>query len=297
MNNASNRALSRWVGLTVFMATSALAAAPAQAWKARSTSGQQVTKKSVVRKGLQRMIRPLRPQQAPIKLNWTPKSPSDFNIIGLVKGFQAQVPKRIQRKMARASAKQLANAHSVSFTQRVDDGLGRGSKKAAVHITRSTVNMPLTSLLGKLPIEKWGVKLDHYLGGEVKVYKRDAKGRPVTQVERMVLSGLPGDLNIRALNMDMSKVEKKEVVRDSAGKVKKVTMFWRVHDSANRTTIMDVGSIAFEARGGKTLMTFHSAHRLGKNGIQLPNTLVKPTLRSFFSDHLRHYRELATAKP
>ena len=224
-----------------------------------------------------------------------PKSQADFNIVPLVKGFQAQVPGKIQRKMARVSERKLAKTHSVSYTQKVDDGLGKGPKKASVHITRGTVNLPLGTFLKRMPADQWGVKLDHYLGGKVKVTKRDAKGRPMEQVERMVLSGLPGNLNVRGLNLDMSKVEKKEVVRDRAGKVKKITMFWRVHDSANRTTIMDVGSVSFEARGNnKTMVTFHSAHRLGKNGLQFPNVLVKPTLRSFFKDHVDHYRNITT---
>ena len=245
---------------------------------------------------VRKVTRPQRPQKrSSIRLDWQPKSKADFNIVGLVKGFQAQVPKKIQRKMAKASDRKLAKAHSVSYTQKVDDGLGRGPKRAAVHITRGNVNLPLGSFLKRMPADQWGVKLDHYLGGAVKVTKRDAKGRPTEQVERMVLSGLPGNINMRALNLDMSKVEKKEVVRDKAGKVKKVTMFWRVHDSANRTTIMDVGSVSFEANGNnKTMVTFHSAHRLGKNGLQFPNAVVKPTLRSFFSDHVKHYRNITT---
>ena len=255
--------------------------------------GKRLVRKAKVM--IRKATRPLRPQKAPIRLDWMPKSKGDFNIVPLVKGFQAQVPKRIQKKMARASERKLAKTHSVSYTQKVDDGLGKGPKKAAVHITRGTVNLPLGSFLKRMPADQWGVKLDHYLGGAVKVTKRDAKGRPMEQVERMVLSGLPGNLNIRGMNLDMSKVEKKEVVRDKAGKVKKVTMVWRVHDSANRTTIMDVGSVSFEARGNnKTMVTFHSAHRLGKNGLQFPNVVVKPTLRSFFTDHVDHYRNITT---
>jgi len=258
-----------------------------------------VTKtKRLVRKarvGLRKLVRPLKPQKAPIKLNWQPKSQKDFNIVPLVKGFQAKVPTKVQKKMARASEKKLANAHSVSYTQRVNDGLGKGRGKSAVHITRGTVNVPLATFLKKMPADQWGVKLDHYLGGAVKVTKRDAKGRPMQQVERMVLSGLPGNLNIRGVNLDMSKVEQKEVLRDRNGNVRKVTMFWRVHDSANKTTIMDVGSVSFEARGNnQTMVTFHSAHQLGKGKIKFPNVVVKPTLRGFFSDHIRHYRKLVT---
>ena len=242
-----------------------------------------------------KITRPLRPQRKPVRLNWMPRSRGEFNIVGLVKDFQAQVPGRVQKKLAKASSRKLAKAHSVSYTQKVDDKLGHGPRRAAVHITRGTVNMPLSTFLKRMPADQWGVKLDHYLGGAVKVTKRDGNGRPVEQVERMVLSGLPGNLNIRALNLDMSKTERKVVQRDRAGNVKKVTMFWRVGDSANRTTIMDVGSVSFEAHGqGQTMVTFHSAHRLGKNGLQFPNLVVKPTLRGFFSDHIKHYRQLVS---
>jgi hypothetical protein len=254
--------------------------------------------KRIVRKArvaLRRLVRPLKPQKAPIKLNWAPKSQKDFNIVPLVKGFQAKVPARTAKKMARASERKLADAHSVSYSQKVSDGLGKGRGKSAVHITRGTVDVPLSTFLKRMPADQWGVKLDHYLGGQVKVTKRDSKGQPMQQVERMVLSGLPGNLNIRGANLDMSKVEQKEIVRDKSGNVRKVTMFWRVHDSANKTTIMDVGSVSFEARGNsQTMVTFHSAHQLGKGKIKFPNALVKPTLRGFFSDHIRQYRKLVT---
>ncbi len=272
--------------------------APCEAGALTRRSRVAIKAKRLVRKikvSARRLVRPLKPQKGPIKLNWKPKSQGDFNIVNIVKGFQAKVPGKVQKKMARASTKKLNDAHSVSYTQRVDDKLGRGPKRSAVHITRGLVNVPLGTFLKRMPAEQWGIKLDHYLGGEVKVTKRDVKGSPVQQVERMVLSGLPGNLNIRGMNLDMSKVEQKEVVRDRAGNVRKVTMFWRVHDSANRTTIMDVGSVSFEANGNnKTMVTFHSAHQLGKNGFKFPNAVVKPTLRGFFSDHIRHYRKLVT---
>ena len=264
-----------------------------QRWQAAKVKGKRLVRKARV--GLRRLVRPLKRQKAPIKLNWAPRSTRDFNIVPLVKGFQAKVPARVQKKMASASSKKLADAHSVSYTQKVNDQLGKSRGKAAVHITRGTVNVPLNTFLKRMPAEQWGVKLDHYLGGEVKVTKRDAQGAPMQQVERMVLSGLPGNLNIRGLNLDMSKVEQKEIIKDRDGNVSRVTMFWRVHDSANKTTLMDVGSVSFQANGkNQTLVTFHSAHQLGKGKIKLPNALVKPTLRGFFSDHIRHYRKLVT---
>ena len=291
--------ITLFVALSVLLGAAALpdralARTPTTLRRSTPHKGNRLLRKARV--AVRRFKRAISPQKRPIRLDWLPSSPSDFNIVKLVKGFQARIPARVQRKLDRAPVTKLARAHSVSFTQKVDDGLGRGPRKAAVHITRGTVNLPLQAFLRQVPADQWGVKLDHYLGGKVKVYARGADGRPRTQVERMVLSGLPGNLNIRGLNLDMSKVEQREVVRDRAGNVKKVTMFWRVHDSANRTTKMDVGSISFEARGAsQTLVTFHSAHLLGKGKLTFPNALVKPTLRSFFSDHVKHYRQLATS--
>ena len=291
----------RWMIVAGVLATLLVVSLPVTSQASARDRRTLVTQKKgnrLVRKArvaLRRLVRPLKRQKAPIKLNWTPKSAQDFNIVPLVKSFQAKVPAKVQKKMARASSKKLANAHSVSYTQKVNDQLGKSRGRAAVHITRGTVNVPLNTFLKRLPAEQWGVKLDHYLGGEVKVTKRDAKGAPVQQVERMVLSGLPGNINMRGLNLDMSKVEQKEIIKDRNGNVSKVTMFWRVHDSANKTTIMDVGSVSFQANGNnQTMVTFHSAHQLGKGRIKFPNALVKPTLRGFFSDHIRHYRKLVT---
>jgi hypothetical protein len=242
---------------------------------------------------IDRVTRPMRPQRAPIPLDWRPTSKASWSFVDTVKAFQAKTPANVQRKLDAAAPKQLADAHSVTYTQKVDDQLGRGPRRAAVQITQGVVNAPLKTFLARLPAEKWGVSLDHYLGGAVEVAQQEGAGRPFRQVERMVLSGLPGNLNIRALNLDMSKVEQKEVEKDSSGNLKRVTMYWRVHDSANRTTLMDIGSVSFEAYGGdQTKVVFHSAHRLGKNPIALPTFLVRPTLKSFFSDHVRHYRAL-----
>jgi len=291
-----------------FILVGALLALALTSVPARSEAGPSIQRTAMVKKEnrilrkakavVRRLAHPLRPQKRPISLNWAPKQKRDFNIVGLVKGFQSQIPKRAQKKIARATSSKLADAHSVTFTQKVDDGLGRGSKRSAVHLTRGIVDVPLSTFLKRMPAEKWGVNLDHYLGGQVKVVQRDRQGSPTKQVERMVLSGLPGNLNIRALNLDMSKVEQKEIVRDRSGKINKVTMYWRVHDSANRTTMMDVGSVSFEAQGkNQTKVVFHSAHRLGKNGLVLPSLLVRPTLRSFFSDHVRQYRKIAGNAP
>ncbi len=236
----------------------------------------------------------LKPQQRPIPMNFSP-TPRDWSFVSTVKSFQSQVPGHVKQRLASATPRQLADAFSVSYTQKVDDGRGAGPKTAAVEITQGLVNLPLARFLEKMPADQWGTHLDHYLGGAVKVTERSADGKPVRQVERMVLSGLPGDLNLRALNMDMTKVEQREERRDAAGNLTGVTMYWRVHSSENKTTAMDVGSVAFEAYGqGQTRVTFHSAHRLGMDKLIFPAALVKPTLRSFFSDHVRHYRELVT---
>jgi hypothetical protein len=242
---------------------------------------------------LKKVVRPFLPQKAPMNITWQPQA-KDWSFVDRVKAFQANIPSNVARKLQQATPKQLADAFSVTYTQKVDDGRGQGPKRAAVHITQGLVNAPLDKFLSKLPAENWGPSLDHYLGGQIKVYDRDATGRPTRQVERMVLSGLPGNLNIRGVNLDMCKVEQKEITRDAAGNVSKVTMYWRVHDSANKTTAMDVGSVSFQASGNQTLVVFHSAHRLRLNPIPLPSLIVRPTLKSFFSDHVRNYRDIVT---
>ena len=223
------------------------------------------------------------------KITWYPKSASQWNFVNLVKQFQRQTPRRYVLKLKKATARQLAKAHSVSFQQDVDDGLGMGKRKLGVEITQGLINVPFRTFMKRLPAAKWGVNLDHYLGGQVKVYAKDKWGRPTKQLERMVLSGMPFNLSIKKLDMDMTKLEHIVYGRNKA------VVYWRVMYSDNGSTVTDVGSVSFMSHGrNMTKVVFHSAHKLATPLGQIPNILILGTLRSFFSDHIKYYRKLVT---
>ncbi len=222
-------------------------------------------------------------------LHWEPATASDWDIIDLVSEYQAQTPSYIIEDLEAATDNELADAYSVSFEQYIDDGLGEGSRDLAVEITHGLIEVPFETFLERFDPAEWGLNLDHYLGGELRVFESDVQGRPTAQVERMVLSPFPCDWETPLSNQDMTKVERIVYDFDS------VTVYWRVMYSDNGSTLSDVGTVSFLRHGDDTLVEFHSAHRLGTPlGTALPNSIAMLTLPDFFSDHLRYYRQLVT---
>lgn len=221
-------------------------------------------------------------------LTWAPTTESEWDIVGIVQAYQREIPVDISAQLSSASREELRDAFSVTFEQDVDDGLHGGPHPLAVEITEGIVEVSLEDFLIAVPAADWGVQLDHYLGGEVDVHETDSEGRVVRQVERMVLSPLPIDVHT-PFNLDMTKVERIVYEEDV------VTVYWRVMFSDNGSTEIDVGSVTFARNGpGETMVTWHSAHRLRAPGsLLIPNSLARLSLASFFSDQIRHYRELA----
>jgi hypothetical protein len=227
-----------------------------------------------------------RPTVKPI--TWFPSAQKDWDVLGVVKGYQQATPSKVRAELAAAKWSQLADAHAVAFEQEIDDGLGRGKQWMLVEVTQGLVNLPLEAFLARLPAARWGVSLDHYLGGQVKIFSRDAGGRVVYQLERMSLSALPLNLSTPISDLDMTKVEHILYEPDRA------TVYWRVMYSNNRTTLSDVGTVSFIRSGNMTKVVFHSAHRLASPLGPIPNWMLKGTIKSFFSDHVRRYRKLVT---
>ncbi|MBI2519566.1 MAG: hypothetical protein HYV97_04090 [Bdellovibrio sp.] len=221
------------------------------------------------------------------RLNWFPAEKSEWEqVVSLVERYQSAIPKSVRSKIERASINDLLYGVSNSYTQDIQTEPGKPSKTAAIELTRILIPISFERFSATFPAAEWGVRLDHYLGGEVVVYERDAKGRPIRQLERMVLSLLPGDLDIWSKNQDMTKLE---VIRYGE---RRATVTWWVRYSDNRSTESDLGTVDFQASAEGTLVTFHSAHRIrALGGPLLPAFLVKPVLESFFLDHLRHYRD------
>ncbi len=224
-------------------------------------------------------------------MHWHPGD-NDWDFVRYVDAYQSVTPQDAMEEIQAATYDELLDALSVTFDQYVDDGTGDGSQELAVEITMGVVPVDFETFLSRFSPDTWGVNLDHYLGGEVEVYERDALGRVIRQAERMVLSPFPCDAESPLSNQDMTKVEYIYWTED------RVTVYWRVMYSDNGSTDTDVGTVSFMRYGDyDTLVWFHSAHRLRTAiGTTLPNFLVRATLSGFFSDHVREYREIVTGQ-
>lgn len=221
-------------------------------------------------------------------LNWKPGGEADWNIVATVQAFQSAAPAAPRRAIEGAGRDALMAGLSRSWVQDVVESPGGKPVEMAVHLTRGLAQVSFADFLRRLPAADWGIRLDHYLGGQVKVYRRDAGGRPVRQVERMVLSPFPCNMESRLTNNDMTKVEVIVYGKEQA------TVYWRVRFSANRSTETDVGSVDFRRYDDRsTLITFHSAHRLNLPlGIHIASELVRPALEKTFLDFVRGYQRL-----
>ena len=224
-------------------------------------------------------------------MHWSPGE-NDWDFVSYVDAYQSATPQDALDELDAASYDDLLDAVAVTFDQYVDDGRGNGSQELAVEITMGVVPVDFDTFLSRFSPDNWGVNLDHYLGGEVQVYERDAQGHVIRQAERMVLSPFPCDAESPLSNQDMTKVEQIYWTED------RVTVYWRVMYSDNGSTDTDVGTVSFMRYGDyDTLVWFHSAHRLRTAiGTTLPNFLVRATLSGFFSDHIREYREIVTGQ-
>jgi hypothetical protein len=226
-------------------------------------------------------------------ITWSPTSDDDWDIIAVIEEMQSNAPAKAKEEIESATRSELRNQVSVTFTQKVAEYVGRPALDMAVHISKGLVEVPYDLFQQRLPAQEWGIELDHYLGGEVKIYETDEQGRAVRQLERMVLSPFPVvDIENKLTNNDMTKVEVIEYAEDHA------TVFWRVMYSNNNSTETDVGSVDFRAyNDSSTLVTFHSAHRLNApGGIHVPNDLLRIALKMTFGDFIAHYRKLVEGK-
>lgn len=263
-----------------------------------------------------------RPAQATptIERGWTPRvnarpqtghaygitlrpAPDDWRFTDAVREFQKpeHVPPRARNRFATASDAELKKGLSESWTQ--DVTVGGKSERMTVELTQKLIPVPYETFMKRLPAAEWGgPNLARYLGGEVQVVSRDAQGRPTRQLERMVLaqddlSPLLGEHAQRLAGRfanDMTKAETITWGEDSS------RVDWRVYGSNNGSTLADVGSVTFEKRGEGTLVTFHSAHKLGVPGtsqlglpaIPLPAELVRKPLEQAFLAHANHYADV-----
>jgi len=220
-------------------------------------------------------------------VTWFPAD-TDWDIVGVVEDYQAQVPAASRGRIDAAGRQELLDGIAETWQQEVAEYAGGETAEMAVELSVMLVEVPYATFIERLPVADWGIRLDHYLGGEVIVYEEDDQDRPVRQLERMVLSPFPCDWDMALTNMDMTKVEVVIYEEDRA------TVYWRVMYSDNDSTEADVGRVAFISYDeSSTLVEFHSAHRLNAPaGIHIPNDIVEMVLETFFLGHIEHYREI-----
>jgi hypothetical protein len=222
-------------------------------------------------------------------ITWSPDE-EDWEILPVVDALVAATPDDVREAWLGASDQELLAGRAWTYQQEVVEVLGGPAREMAVELSEQIIPVALEDFFAVIPAEAWGVELAHYLGGEVIVYEADGAGRSTRQLERMVLSPFPCDVESNLTNMDMTKVEVIEYSQDAA------VVTWRVMASDNGSTETDVGKVSFLRWGERqTLVSFHSAHRLNApGGVHIPNAIVEEVLRSFFLGHIRHYAELVT---
>ena len=212
---------------------------------------------------------------------------AEWDILDLVNDYQAATPSDVLAEQASISDAELADGVSWTWEQEIVEQHGASPKLMAVELSQRLLPIAYDDFVQKLAPQDWGVNLEYYIGGEVEVYDTDEQGRATKQVERMVLSPFPCDMDTRLGNNDMTKVELIDYGQDYA----RVT--WRVYNSDNDSTEADVGSVEFNAYEDETLVTFYSAHRLNAPlGIHIDNVIVQKILKSYFLEHIAAYRRI-----
>jgi hypothetical protein len=154
-------------------------------------------------------------------------------------------------------------------------------------LTQGLVDVPLETFLKRMPAKDWGKNLSDWKGGEVKP---DGDGR---QIERMVMR-MPGK------DLDMTKVETISDMRDEKGALTGARVRWEVLKSDNGTVVTDTGTLRFERYGDKTLVTWHSAHKLDKFPLvqalapkMAADAATGAILTDFFARQIQQYRQVA----
>lgn len=212
----------------------------------------------------------------------------DWDFVPFIERFEVALPSKNRNEIRSWRIDELKLGRSTHYDVTMESDSSGDEKCLSAELSRMLIQVPYSEFVKKLPPETWGTHLAHYLGGEVHVLARDAKNRSLRQVERMVLSSLPSDLDSTLFNQDMTKAEILLYGEDFA------KVYWRVYHSDNGSTEADIGSVEFMAFGeDATLVTFHSAHKVNTVfGIPVPHVILGPMLSSTFIDHLEKYRAL-----
>jgi hypothetical protein len=178
-----------------------------------------------------------------------------------------------------ASRKKLDTGHVLTSWAFLDSGL-------VEEYTRGVVALPMDELRQRLPIEDWGKRQLDWKGGDV------VELGPGRRVERMLIRMAGKDL-------DMTRIQQFSDTRDAEGRLVRSQVRWEVLKSDNGTVNTDFGTLKFERFGAKTLITWHSAHKLSAgpfNSDAVPagprDVLLGKSLTDFFRREILSYRAM-----
>ena len=219
--------------------------------------------------------------------------PGEGPDVAHLRQLQQDLPTDVAQALSRVTRRELIAGTGWAWVQRLAaQPQGEAGEFAVEHCVR-LVEVPFEAFGARLPAEDWGRHLARYLGGEVRVLETDEQGRPLAQVERMVLDLTGLGVNCGPINGDMTK---QEVILREADRS---AVYWRVFSSANGSTQEDFGSVTFARHdAAATLVTFHSAHRVSLwRGVPLSPGFTSLMLKGLFLGHLRQYARVATGGP
>ncbi len=211
-----------------------------------------------------------------------------------VAAFEAATPDDLLR--ATSDEQALEDGDILSGTTSRSDGMIEEQ-------TVGMVDLPYAIFAQRVLPAEWGVNLYGYVGGEVEELAHDEQGRPTRQQERMVLetpvseyASWLGDMLPATRHFDMTKTEEIEYGEDYS------RVRWRVYTSDNNTVAQDIGYVHFQGCGGKTKITFHSAHAytdeyngpLAHDHLSgIGDAITAKGLRDYFTSAIGKYRDLA----
>ena len=201
----------------------------------------------------------------------------------VVKKLHIQMDKHFEKKVEQLQSDDLLKGHGFFTTDRVIEYANSGAKKMSLEYTLRLYNESFESFVSKISPHDWGLYLHKLIGRGISDIVTNEEGFVTQQVERMVLKSFP-------FNLDMTKTEVIEYKND------KITVYWRVFESKNKSTLSDIGSVSFIRKGdSQTLVKFRSAHLLGSNPfieVAVPNLpTIQKQIKDTFLDHLESYKK------
>jgi|GEM_PF-192128 len=165
--------------------------------------------------------------------------------------------------------------------------------------TLGILKIPYKEWLELMPPFLWGINQADYLGGELKVLKRDELGRVIYQRERMLLKTTGSwflKFFIKTLPMDLTKVERIRYLKNET------IIEWSAYYSNNGSVKIDDGFLRFSPHSEyETKVEFLSKHQVRIGTFfekfylarKVFHTILKKELHRIFKNTITQYEEIA----